>query len=102
MSGFPCCGGSDEHPPEHTQDCSTREPKTMARVQGTVEGRWPKRRYNVWITRENGGVQRHVSVKFGREWIEGVAATWLDAMAEVDARRASPSSGDPKEGGGSQ
>jgi hypothetical protein len=22
---FPCCGGSDEHPPAHTQDCSTRE-----------------------------------------------------------------------------
>lgn len=21
---FPCCGGSDERPPEHTQDCSTR------------------------------------------------------------------------------
>lgn len=21
--GFPCCGGSDEHPPEHTQDCET-------------------------------------------------------------------------------
>lgn len=24
-SGFDCCGGSDEHPPEHTQDCSSRQ-----------------------------------------------------------------------------
>jgi hypothetical protein len=24
--GFPCCGGSDETPPEHTQDCHTRQP----------------------------------------------------------------------------
>lgn len=20
-AAFPCCGGSDEHPPKHTQDC---------------------------------------------------------------------------------
>lgn len=25
QQGFPCCGGSDEHPPEHTQDCMIRE-----------------------------------------------------------------------------
>lgn len=22
---FPCCGGSDENPPEHTMDCETRQ-----------------------------------------------------------------------------
>lgn len=21
---FPCCGGNDEYPPEHTEDCETR------------------------------------------------------------------------------
>lgn len=31
---FPCCGGSDESPPEHTQDCHTRAPETSR--QGEV------------------------------------------------------------------
>ena len=44
----------------------------MARVQGMVEERWPRERYNVWI--DGGGTKRHVVVRFRRGGlIEGVA-----------------------------
>lgn len=29
---FPCCGGSHEYPPEHTQDCSTRSGQREMKV----------------------------------------------------------------------
>ena len=63
------------------------EPRTMARVQGTVEERWPKRSYTVWVTRDNGVPVRHVAVRFGRTVFEGLGATWIEAMNHVDEQR---------------
>lgn len=47
-SAFKCCGGTDEHPPEHTQDCATRaapapSPLEVVRKRETRQGRADQR-----------------------------------------------------------
>lgn len=40
-SAFKCCGGTDEHPPEHTQDCATRAapaPSPLEVVRTSIMG----------------------------------------------------------------
>lgn len=61
------------------------EPKTMSRVQGMAEERWPKHAATFWVTRESP--RRHVSVRFGTEALEGAADLWLDAFHNVDVKR---------------
>jgi len=61
------------------------EPRTRARVEGMAQERWPRRTATSWITRESP--RRHVSVRFGRDTIEGSADTWLDAFDAVDDER---------------
>lgn len=55
-------------------------PKTMARVQGMCNERWPGRSTIQWIE----GDRKHVAVTFKRNRIEGSAHTWLEAMDAVD------------------
>jgi hypothetical protein len=67
------------------------EPKTMARVMGTVEECFPRpqrRGYNVWVDRTG----RHVAVRFARDVvIEEVAPTWSEAILAVcEAKSKSP------------
>lgn len=63
------------------------EPRTMARVEGMCEERWPGKSFRVWIEHVEGGPRRHVAVTFARDIIEGSSGTWLDAMDAVDADR---------------
>lgn len=67
---------------------SEGEPRTMARVQGMCDERWPGRSSVAWITLDEP--RRHVAVTFrlgSGERVEGAAATWLEAMDAVDAAR---------------
>ncbi len=68
------------------------EPTRRSRVEGMVKERWPRNPHtNTWVThhRDPSGawVYRHVSVRFGDTWFEGIASTWLDAMDQVTAKR---------------
>jgi hypothetical protein len=49
------------------------EPRTMARVQGMIEERWPGRSAIAWI--ESAEPRRHMAVTFARERVEGAGAT---------------------------
>jgi hypothetical protein len=58
------------------------EPRTMARVEGMIQDRFGVKGLP-WIDKAG----RHVAVKINGETIEGVAATWLDAMDDVERQR---------------
>lgn len=61
------------------------EPRTMARVEGMAQERWPHRSISVWITLRSP--RRHVTVRFAKDTIQSAADTWLEAFEDVDDQR---------------